>query len=314
MSQFRKKPVVIEAMQWMGDNLSAIIEFTDGYKPTVDSVHVGRKWEDYEGLVRMQGLKIKTLEGWLNASIGDWIIRGVKGELYPCKPDIFEATYEPASSRPAAVSPKDEKREAYLKRLEESTEDLVQRIKQAEHKGVAVSPKEVGGYTQCDYVVASPEYNIADDPAYWIKALQEANCEIERLKAALALAVSPKAELDNHHNALTCPHCNPKGLKFAEPAAVSAQPEERELQLAQALKWWGVYDWDSMIAKVKRLMQLECRAVTGDSPADDPNSPTWVDEHRENAGERPAPDFSPQPEEQRHDHRSPGYVVGDYEE
>lgn len=46
--------------------------------------------------VRSGTLEIRTLEGTMTASEGDWIIRGVKGELYPCKPDIFEATYEPA--------------------------------------------------------------------------------------------------------------------------------------------------------------------------------------------------------------------------
>jgi len=89
MAKYRKKPVVIEAIQWTGDNLAAVIG------------HVGRhssvgdwRWEDYEDLVRREGLKIYTLEGKMNADIGDWIITGVKGERYPCKPDIFEATYE----------------------------------------------------------------------------------------------------------------------------------------------------------------------------------------------------------------------------
>jgi len=54
-------------------------------------------WQEYEEVVRVQGLKIFTLEGSLTASVGDWIIKGVKGEFYPCKPDIFEATYEEVS-------------------------------------------------------------------------------------------------------------------------------------------------------------------------------------------------------------------------
>ena len=45
-------------------------------------------------MVKKDGLKIFTLEGTMNANIGDWIIKGVKGEFYPCKPDIFEETYE----------------------------------------------------------------------------------------------------------------------------------------------------------------------------------------------------------------------------
>ena len=51
--------------------------------------HAGMKWEEYEDLVERDGLKILTLEGKMNADIGDWIIRGVKGELYPCKADIL---------------------------------------------------------------------------------------------------------------------------------------------------------------------------------------------------------------------------------
>lgn len=95
MPMFRKKPVVIEAIQWNGANLREIITFTDG-PPEVRSMHAGEKWEDYERLVAADGLKIYTLEGKMSASVGDWIIRGVQGEHYPCKPDIFTATYEPA--------------------------------------------------------------------------------------------------------------------------------------------------------------------------------------------------------------------------
>lgn len=94
MPKFRKKPVVIEAVQWTGSNLFEVITFTDG-KPDIRSTHAGMKWDDYCDLVRRDGLKIFTLEGKMLANPGDWIIRGVKGELYPCKPDIFAATYEP---------------------------------------------------------------------------------------------------------------------------------------------------------------------------------------------------------------------------
>ena len=75
--KYRKKPVVIEAVQWTGDNLNEIQRF---YKP--DSILVGDE------------IHIHTLEGIMVANKGDWIIKGVKGEFYPCKPDIFEATYE----------------------------------------------------------------------------------------------------------------------------------------------------------------------------------------------------------------------------
>lgn len=80
-SKFRKKPVVIEATQWfkMGDHpaVKPALAPSGQVIPTV-------------------GGFIETLEGWLSVTPGDWIITGVNGEHYPCKPDIFEATYEPA--------------------------------------------------------------------------------------------------------------------------------------------------------------------------------------------------------------------------
>lgn len=81
MVQYRKKPVVIEAIQFTGtaDNLADIERFCEG---------------DAEWQARGKELVIATLEGPLRASLDDWIIRGIKGEFYPCKPDIFEATYE----------------------------------------------------------------------------------------------------------------------------------------------------------------------------------------------------------------------------
>ncbi len=87
--KYRKKPVVIEAIQWTGDNLKEIIDFT-GLHPSASKW----SWEEYEQVVKNEGLKIFTLEGTHMASIGDMIIKGVKGEFYPCKPDIFEQTYE----------------------------------------------------------------------------------------------------------------------------------------------------------------------------------------------------------------------------
>lgn len=83
--KFRKKPVVIEAIQFVNDEqrIIEIQEFLGG------DIRL-----DYsEG---QPALKIETLEGTMTASVGDYIIKGVKGEFYPCKPDIFEQTYEPA--------------------------------------------------------------------------------------------------------------------------------------------------------------------------------------------------------------------------
>lgn len=89
MPFFRKKPVAIEAVKWTGDNLREIIDFT-GLHPSANKW----SWAEYEAVVQREGLKIFTLEGAMMASVGDWIIKGVKGEFYPCKSDIFVATYE----------------------------------------------------------------------------------------------------------------------------------------------------------------------------------------------------------------------------
>lgn len=86
MGQYRKKPVVIEARQFTGDNLSEFLQWA-----------VGMSKENADGCATMRlPLVIPTLEGEMTADIGDWIICGVKGEFYPCKPDIFEASYEAA--------------------------------------------------------------------------------------------------------------------------------------------------------------------------------------------------------------------------
>ncbi len=78
MSKFRKKPVVIDAVQWTGKNVEEIHKF------------IGEGGQ-YNGGVSFQ---IFTLEGDHTANKGDWVIKGIKGEFYPCKPDIFDATYE----------------------------------------------------------------------------------------------------------------------------------------------------------------------------------------------------------------------------
>src|SRR5690606_633802 len=76
VKKYRKKPVVVEAIQWTGDNTSEIM-----------------KWIGDKAYFR-DTLYIKTLEGDHRASVGDYIIKGIKGEFYPCKPDVFEKTYE----------------------------------------------------------------------------------------------------------------------------------------------------------------------------------------------------------------------------
>ena len=87
MAKFRKRPVVIEAVQFDGTPLGAIKVFEHFNVPG------GKFRPDHD--LRTGTLLIPTLEGDHTASPNDWIIQGIKGEFYPCKPDIFAATYEP---------------------------------------------------------------------------------------------------------------------------------------------------------------------------------------------------------------------------
>ena len=104
--RFTKKPVTIEAIQFTGGPASAtpivnwILE--NGHTARWDEAHEG--WESEDGVygypAKPEQLQIDTLEGTMFATPGDWIIKGVQGEFYPCKPDIFEATYESARQYP----------------------------------------------------------------------------------------------------------------------------------------------------------------------------------------------------------------------
>ncbi len=85
MPKFRKKPVVIEAFKLAVDFIPDW--FMD--RVTTNEIILRGEYRD------LQYCEIKTLEGVMRGEKGDWIIQGVKGEIYPCKPDIFTATYEP---------------------------------------------------------------------------------------------------------------------------------------------------------------------------------------------------------------------------
>lgn len=80
IQKFRKKPVVIDALQYDGSNSIEVEGFSEG-----QIVKRGGKSDEMD---------VKSLEGNVIAVTGDWIIKGVNGEFYPCKPDIFEKTYE----------------------------------------------------------------------------------------------------------------------------------------------------------------------------------------------------------------------------
>lgn len=87
--KYRKKPIVVEAMQITEAMILEKEPLPDGVREASKSWHPG------DQKVYSYRLVVETLEGIMEARIGDWIITGVKGERYPCKPDIFEATYEP---------------------------------------------------------------------------------------------------------------------------------------------------------------------------------------------------------------------------
>lgn len=81
--KYRKKPVVIDAIQFKENNL---LELIIGFGLEFSRAVIEQELDSH--------LIIQTLEGQHKAYLGDWIIRGIKGEFYPCKPDIFEMTYE----------------------------------------------------------------------------------------------------------------------------------------------------------------------------------------------------------------------------
>jgi hypothetical protein len=87
MAKFRKKPVVIDAFKWTGGP-----DQTEDPEWIFEAIKAGSVRFNPLG----EFIEIDTLEGTHRASMGDFIIRGVKGEIYPCKPDIFAMTYEPA--------------------------------------------------------------------------------------------------------------------------------------------------------------------------------------------------------------------------
>ena len=85
MAKYRKKPVVIEAMEWQPEDPAAVGEVIGWF--------FARDFHEFY-IEEDKSLTIETLEGKMRCGIGDFIIRGVQGEFYPCKPDIFAATYE----------------------------------------------------------------------------------------------------------------------------------------------------------------------------------------------------------------------------
>lgn len=94
MSKYRKKPVEIEAIQWTGKNQREMFDFLTNGEKKDEYMTSSEKTFRIDHFAVKGGLIIKTLEGEHLANIGDYIIRGVAGEFYPCKPDIFARTYD----------------------------------------------------------------------------------------------------------------------------------------------------------------------------------------------------------------------------
>lgn len=89
---YKKKPIIIEAIQWNENNLEEVMKFIDSefeYEPNINYITY-----KFDYTVSNKKLRLNTLEGRMIVSKNDYIIKGIKGEFYPCKPDIFEETYE----------------------------------------------------------------------------------------------------------------------------------------------------------------------------------------------------------------------------
>lgn len=93
MPKFRTKPVVKEAIRFTPDNIEELKRFVG------KDLIVGHSGCPVAGMQK-ESYKIRTLEGDMLVSDGDYIIKGLRGEFYPCKPDIFEKTYEPVEDQP----------------------------------------------------------------------------------------------------------------------------------------------------------------------------------------------------------------------
>lgn len=98
-AQYRKKPVVVEAVQFDSTNGEAVAKWCGGRN------RFEAKASDHTDVA--EWINIPTLEGVMRANLGDWIIRGVQGEFYPCKPYIFAAIYEPAAQPESSMQEAD---------------------------------------------------------------------------------------------------------------------------------------------------------------------------------------------------------------
>lgn len=114
--KYKTKPVEIEAVQWTGLNLEEVKAFAGD---SLEYAIFDTAWRAGKNRPRVL-MKIKTLEGDMKVSEGDYIVKGLKGEFYPCKPDIFEMKYETSSQKETIEQSKEE-----AKNLNELTDHLI---------------------------------------------------------------------------------------------------------------------------------------------------------------------------------------------
>jgi len=93
---YRKRPVVIESRQFIGPtaDIMNVYQWVESHVGSFDPLSEDKPISGVSIDPATGHILIATLEGVMQAKLGDWIIKGVQGEFYPCKPDIFEATYE----------------------------------------------------------------------------------------------------------------------------------------------------------------------------------------------------------------------------
>ena len=152
MAQYRKRPVVIDAVR-VADVLDAAM-----YGPTVPQ-WVYDAWRACHVVLRSGFIEVNTLEGVMRAEYGDWLIRGVQGEIYPCKPDIFAATYEQVEE------PKKVVRREELMELLQSLLRMIETIKSTREDGIAFRKELVAAVeTAYDPTAIAPK---------WVFAAQE---------------------------------------------------------------------------------------------------------------------------------------------